>query len=73
MIMAEDANMWDDLDRMITTLIDALDAVTADVERYGLYDPKNHDAPWWPQSATEARNMLLRLDQIIRAEKGPDQ
>jgi len=67
------ANMWDDLEAMITTLMNTLDAVTADVERYGLYDPKNHDAPWWPESATKARNMLLRLDEIIRAEKGLDQ
>jgi hypothetical protein len=66
-------DMWDDLDRMITTLIDALDAVTTDVEKFGLYDPKHYDSPWWPESATKARNMLLRLEGIIRAEKGLDQ
>ena len=67
------SNMWDDLDAFITTLLDALDAVTSDVEKYGLYDPKNYDAPWWPESATEARNILLRIEGIIRAEKGLDQ
>lgn len=60
-------NPWDDLEVFIDSLIDALEALTRDVERFGLYDPKNHDAPRWPHSAKEARDLLIRI------EKGYDQ
>jgi len=58
---------FDDLEAFLTALLNALDDVTRDVEKYGLYDPKHHDAPWWPDSAKEARDLLIRI------EKGYDQ
>lgn len=53
---------WDELIKLIDDLLHALETVTADVEKHGLFHPKYH-TPFWPESANKARDLLIRIEE----------